>query len=397
MQPTVSSPALIESSSTGAVLVHTGFVLTGVITTLLGPMLPVFSTRWALNDAQAGYLFTAQFATSIVGVALSSVLIHRCGYRLTLLFGIGLMVLGAGLLAQASWAIGLAAVCINGAGYGLASPTSNLLISELNPTRRAAALNLLNFSWGVGAVGCPFVVAALQGSHRTSFFLYGLAGLLALEALCLAFSPVAGDLKSKSGDTPAASAGLWTNRLVPILGALFFIYVGTEVSIGGWVASYARRLDSSPGALWAMTPSFFWGALLLGRALAPVLLRQMREATLASASLGLAAAGVVVLLAAKGMTPVVLGAALAGFGLAPVFPVNIAMLSHWFGKMASRVGGLMFALASLGGATLPWLVGALSTRFGSLKAGLFVPLLGSTLMLALYLANRAKSNTSIAT
>src|SRR6266850_6387170 len=380
-------PVLVRARS-GTMLVHAAFVLTGVMTTLLGPMLPVFSARWVLSDSQAGYLFTAQFATSILGVAVSSVLVHRYGYRLTLVFGLGFMAVGAGALARASWTVGLVSVCVYGFGLGLTIPTANLLIAELHPDRRAAALNLLNFSWGIGAVCCPFVVAALQRSQRTSLLLFGITVCLALVAILMGCIRMPADTKGNSPKRPAFEKKIWTSRFVPVLGALFFIYVGTENSIGGWVASYARRIDTSSGTFWALTPSFFWGALLLGRALAPVILRHVRETTLACAGLVLASLGILVLLIANTMALVVVGASMAGFGLASVFPINIAMLSQWFGEMASRVGGVMFALSSLGGATVPWLVGALSSRFGSLRIGLIVPLLGSIAMLFLYLKNR---------
>jgi len=375
-------------TASGTLLVHAAFVLTGVMTTLLGPMLPVFSARWSLSDSQAGYLFTAQFAASILGVALSSGMVHRYGYRLTIVFGLGFMAVGAGVLAQASWIVGLVSVCVYGFGLGLTIPTANLLIAELHPDRRAAALNLLNFSWGIGAVGCPFVVAALQRSQRTSLLLFGMTVCLALAAIVLGCIRMPADTKGNSSKVAALDRKIWKNRFVPVLGALFFIYVGTESSIGGWVASYAHRIDAGSGTFWALTPSFFWGALLLGRALAPVFLRHVRETTLASAGLVLASLGVFVLLIANTMALVVAGASLAGLGLASVFPINIAMLSQWFGEMASRIGGVMFALSSLGGATVPWLVGILSSRFGSLRIGLMVPLLGSLTMLFLYLKNR---------
>ena len=375
-------------TASGTLLVHAAFVLTGVMTTLLGPMLPVFSARWSLSDSQAGYLFTAQFAASILGVALSSGMVHRYGYRLTIVFGLGFMAVGAGVLAQASWIVGLVSVCVYGFGLGLTIPTANLLIAELHPDRRAAALNLLNFPWGIGAVGCPFVVAALQRSQRTSLLLFGMAVCLALVAIVLGCIRLPADTKGNSSKEAALDRKIWKNRFVPVLGALFFIYVGTESSIGGWVASYAHRIDAGSGTFWALTPSFFWGALLLGRALAPVFLRHVRETTLASAGLVLASLGVFVLLIANTMALVVAGASLAGLGLASVFPINIAMLSQWFGEMASRIGGVMFALSSLGGATVPWLVGILSSRFGSLRIGLMVPLLGSLTMLFLYLKNR---------
>ncbi|PYX00161.1 MAG: hypothetical protein DMG86_13015 [Acidobacteria bacterium] len=254
--------------------------------------------------------------------------------------------------------------------------------------RRAAALNLLNFSWGIGAVGCPFVVAALQGSQRTSLLLFGMTVCLGFVAISLGCIRMPADTKGNSKKEVPLDKKIWTNRFVPILGALFFIYVGTESSIGGWVASYARRIDTGSGTFWALTPSFFWGALLLGRALAPALLRRVGETTLASAGLVLASLGVLVLLIANSLAVVVVAASVAGLGLASVFPINIAMLSQWFGEMASHVGPMMFALSSLGGATVPWLVGALSSRFGSLRVGLTVPLLGSVVMLFLYLKNR---------
>src|SRR5207253_9109895 len=99
MTSVIPSPVLVRAPS-GTLLVHAAFVLTGVMTTLLGPMLPVFSARWTLSDSQAGYLFTAQFASSILGVAISSVLVQRFGYRLTLVLGLGLVALSAGVLAE---------------------------------------------------------------------------------------------------------------------------------------------------------------------------------------------------------------------------------------------------------------------------------------------------------
>ena len=387
----ISTPVTTHAPRSGTTLIHVGFVLTGVMTTLLGPTLPILSVRWSLNDAQAGYLFTSQFASSIIGVAISSWLIQRRGYRLTLMLGMVLMGLGAGVLATASWKVGLTSVGVYGAGYGVASATSNLLISELNPTRRAAALNLLNFSWGIGAVGCPFLVAILQRANRMTVFWYGMALLLALEALCLALIRLP-TLRSETR-RPGTSR-IWKTRLFPILGALFFVYVGTETSLGGWIASYARRIDVGPGTFWVMTPSFFWGALLVGRATAPLLLRRTRETNLASAGLVLSCLGIALLLVAHTMSPIVIGAMLAGLGLSSVFPINISLISRWFGDEGVRFGGVMFALAGLGGATLPWLVGLFSVQTGNLKAGLVVPFLGSATMLVLYLANRAARSSA---
>jgi MFS transporter, FHS family, glucose/mannose:H+ symporter len=363
-------------------LLHAGFVLTGVVCTMLGPLLPVLSARWALNDAHAGYFFSAQFSGSMLGVIGSSLLMARRAHRVSLLLGLGLMALGAATLLGASWSLGLVSTLGWGIGLGLVIPTTNLLVSDLHPEKRAAALNLVNFSWGVGAASCPFFAAALLRTHHISSLLYGVAALLVLVAVALTRMPLPVPRFTLNTVSPLESR-IWRSRWVPILGALFFLYVGCEGGLSGWAATYAQRMAGT-GTAWVLMPSFFWFALLLGRAAAPLLLTSMPELKLAEAGVALSTLGIVVLLAARNLSLVAIGVSLAGLGLSSVFPIAIATLPRKFGAMAPRISGLMFALAGMGGATLPWLVGYISTRQGSLQYGLLVPLLASIVMLILY-------------
>jgi len=73
---------------------------------------------------------------------------------------------------------------------------------------------------------------------------------------------------------------------------------------------------------------------------------------------------------------VVAGVLLTGLELSSLYPIYISWLSQWYGVRARRVGGIMFALGALGGATLPWSVASLSTLSGSQRVGLYVPLVG---------------------
>ena len=381
-----ASPQAGASFLSVSVLLHVGFVLTGSVATLLGPLLPELSARWSLDDAQAGYLFTSQFLGSMAGVALSSALLPRQGFRFSLVLGFATMSGGVAALTLSSWATGLVCVFCYGIGLGLTIPASNLWVADAKSDRRAAALNILNMAWGIGAVAWPPVVALAQRSSSRLVLLLGLATALGLMSVCLAWGSFADCVgrSRQADDLFQPQARVWGSRFLPILGALFFLYVGTENALGGWVASYARRMGAIPGTTWVLTPSFFWGALLVGRGLAPALLRYVAETTLVPLGLLLAVFGVSFLLAATTLAGVVVGVSFAGLGLASVFPIAVALLSQSFGASASRVAGAMFALGGLGGATLPWLVGFSSTHLGSLKAGLVVPLLGSLAMIALH-------------
>jgi fucose permease len=86
----------------------------------------------------------------------------------------------------------------------------------------------------------------------------------------------------------------------------------------------------------------------------------------------------------RSLTGVLIGATLAGLGFSAVYPITISLLSRQFGAAATRIGSIMFVMAYLGGASLPWLVGYASTATGSLKAGLMVPLVAGAIILLLY-------------
>jgi fucose permease len=169
-----------------------------------------------------------------------------------------------------------------------------------------------------------------------------------------------------------------------MIGLLFFLYVGTESAVGGWLASYAKRIEIRGGTMWVATPSFFYGALLLGRALAPIVLRRLSDVKLARLGLATALVGVVGLVASGSLVAIVANACVIGLGFSAIYPITIALLSHRFGAQATRLGSVMFALAGFGGASVPWLVGLASTQMSSLKLGLIVPVGGCGIMLGLY-------------
>jgi fucose permease len=368
----------------GTIFAHIDFVITGVVMTFLGPMLPILSARWALNDTQSGNLFLAQYISSIGGMLCSGTFVRRLGYRLTLIIGATLMAVGTALLAGAGRYLGLAAICIYGAGFGVTTPACNLFVSDAMPEKRASALSLLNSSWGVGAMSCPLIIAAVQRVHQTTVFFYALAVCMAVLALTLCRFRFAADERGHAEPSRQSSAQPWNTTLAVFVGLAFFIYVGTETAVGGWVATYAQRLSPGSVSLWAMMPTFFYGTVLLGRISAPVFLREVRETQLAAGGAALAAAGIIVLLASHSMTMIIVGTSLSGLGLSAIYPIKVSLLPRWFGDRVTQLGGFMFAIGNLGGGAIPWLVGALSTRFSDLRAGFVVPLLGAASLVAFY-------------
>jgi fucose permease len=178
-----------------------------------------------------------------------------------------------------------------------------------------------------------------------------------------------------------------------ILGAMFFLYVAIEASIGGWIATLARRIAIDAPGRWVFAPSLFWAGLLLGRGLAPLLLSRTRERLVAIAGLVVSAVGMFVLVLATHWQSIAAAGFVAGLGLAAVYPITIALLSR-FGGAETRSAGPMFALGGLGGTIMPWMVGVVSTWSGSLQKALLVPLLATAILLSLHVIGNHGSQTT---
>src|SRR6266849_7062935 len=374
------------------VLLFAGFVLSGIATTIIGPMLPIFIRRWSLDDGQAGLFSTIQFLAALGGTLASSAIAAWRGYRPALVFGYAIMGAGLACLNSATHSVALSATAAFGLGYGLITPGTNLFVAELGGAKSASLLNQLNFAWGAGAMICsPFVAVALRRS-KISTLLVALAIFGGFLMLGLLFASFDGEGHRKTAQSGESTTGPRIGFAITVaLAVLFFVYVVVENGIGIWAAEYAKRLAHGITGMTTLAPMFFYAGLTFGRASAPLVLRLVSERKTVLGALSLAGAGTTLLIASRTLTSATVAVFLAGLGCASVYPIYIAWLSQWYGRRAKQIGGILFALASLGGSAGPWLVGFVSKISGSLPVGLLVPLFGIVTMICLVLLLRREA------
>ena len=384
MMPTETQlPQVRQDSAQNTIfaLLCGGFIVNGIVITFIAPILPIFMAKWGLDDSRAGLFSLVQFSASLVGVLASSALVSAKGFKPAIVLGLTMLGIGFALLNAPTFPLALLASGLYGLGYGFATPGTNLWVAESYGDRRASALNVANLAWGVGAISSsPLALLTVRKAQVTPL-LYVVAVIcvaLAAALLRMPFGkpPHHEDASDSSRNTK--TAGL---RLAVALGILFYVYVGTENAVSYWAPTHAQRAAAWSNNTWTLAPMFFFAGLLGGRGAAAAVLLRLREVTVAVSGILLAAGGQILFLA--GHSPVTLfgGAFFAGLGLASLYPIYIAWLSKWFGERARKVGGVMFALAAAGSATMPSLVGLLSHMSGSLRIGLMVPVAGCAVML----------------
>ncbi len=382
-QPSLREPHLA--------LLHACMLLSGFGTVFLGPVLPALASNARSSDSGSGLFFTAQFLGAFVGGVTTSRRLWLSLGRGTAAATLGFLLLAwtTRLHAPALW--DTAALLPLGFGVGQMLTSANLLASRRFRGERGSALSLINFSWSLGAVLAPFVLGTLL---RT----VALSPLLLCSALCfaVAFMGVVWNGTRSRMETPIpveAQAAVASLPLPSFLffGSLLLLYGGVETSLSGWITTFGTRYGSGAPRAGALGATALWIGITAGRALAPFLLRKLRERTLLLSSLAAATLLTATLSFAQGDAAIVLLAACLGLSLAPWFPMVLSgMLGE--GAAAGQVGTII-AVSGIGAATLPLLLGTISRATGSLRIALLVPLCGLVLLFLLSAFRRGQHST----
>jgi len=357
-----------------------GFVICGIVTVLPGPMLPLLAAKWGLPDVQSGAFFTAEFVASTI----ASVLAPK-RMRWSLPRGYALMTIGVLLLVVAGGSTGVTlghslafgSFVLIGFGIGLSVTSTNLLVGAAPKEQRARRLSIANLWWGIGAVACPWMVAAAEKAQDFRLLLVIVAWASVAMFVALIW------LREDRGRMVRPLSLRADANVLIFFAIMLFLYVGVENTVGGWIATYVFRYNAVTLADASILVSVFWLALLVGRWIGSLALKSISERVVLLPSVAIALISVATLLTPHGRAAVIAAVVAAGLGFGPVFPVGV---SRMLARVAdTRNTGWVFATTASGGAVLPWLTGLFSTKAGSLRFGFTVPAaaVGLILLLAL--------------
>jgi fucose permease len=357
---------------------HAALALAGLGTALLGPILPLLAHQWHMLDSESGLLMAAKFCGAFLGGVTVSKKLERA-----LLVGFGAAAIGFGGFAIApGWQLGAVGLAIGGFGIGRIITATNILAGRRFTEHRGSSLALLNFSFSAGAMLSALGAAWLLPRFALPGVLECFAAAFALVGLWLWV-----ETRGQGEAVPVEAIRLtpaFDLRIFAFFAGLLFLYGGLETCLSGWLTTFALRYgEQTPGsfALSEYTTLLLWAGLTAGRIGSSGLMLRVGEKTMQRAGLAISALCIAALTMAHGGWTIASIAVLLGLSLSPFFPATFALLIA-AGPTASQAG-MVVAASGLGAASLPWLMGVVSTRTGSLVTALGLPLGASLLLLAM--------------
>ena len=331
------------------------FLHMGLLLAAYGPSFAALQARHGVGVAEVGTSVSAHFVGGFVGVLGAGLLIARLGYRRSMVLSALLLAAGAAAVGlSGSWSLVLVGAALNGLGYGVSVVLYNFLFARAFAPAGAAAVNLVNGAYGVGAIAMPALIGWVTGAAiarnpaaiaQVPPLTFGVIAALALVVAAMAaWVPWLPPVRSgAAGRAAAVAAGPRLAGGVVLFAALMFLYVAIEVATAAWAPTHlAEALGLARSAL---AVSVFWGALTAGRFLAAAFASRLRPADLILGGMALTLVGVGL---AHLPAIALVGYALVGLGLAPVFPTTVVWIDRHFGERADRVAPWILAAGNLG-------------------------------------------------
>jgi FHS family Na+ dependent glucose MFS transporter 1 len=371
---------------------YLAFITLGLISASLGPTLPGLTEQTRSNFSQISYLFTARSFGYLVGSFSVGRLYDRFVGNRVMAAALAVIGLCMFMVPRMAWLPALILlVFIIGFSQSSVDVGGNTLILWVHGAAVGPFMNGLHFFWGVGAFLAPIIVAwAISQSGGIALAYVGLALLVIPPIVWLLRVPSPDrPLQRAAADTPNAGAPA---GLVMTFMAFVFLYVGAEVSFGGWIYTYALTLGLADAETAAYLTSAFWGALTFGRLLSIPLAARFRPAALLGGGLLGALMAFSALLIWRNSSVVVwAGTIAAGLSMAGIFPVTIT-LANTLMTMTGRITGWFFVGSSAGGMIVPWLIGQ---RFETVGAQVTMMVIFADMALAgvVYLILLARART----
>ena len=241
------------------------FIFLGYNSMVPGPLASSIAKTLQVDLSALSYATGALYFGRVISVQLAPRLLLPRPYKKTFfflwLFAVGALLLSAFSPAYPIFVFGW--LCVGMLVGSMIFYANYFIVASYDQQERTAKLNLLNFSFAIGAVGGPYLVGDLleRGFPWQVPYLVGVLLLIP----CLIGLKVDPELLKPKEELPKNQAEFEWSPSLKFLALAFICYTIGEAGFFFWIVPY-MQIDVGFSAQWAaMALSIFWVFMGLGR------------------------------------------------------------------------------------------------------------------------------------
>ena len=363
-------------------IIYLGFISLGLPDGALGIGWPLMRLDFGVPIHYAGFILFITLPLS----ALSSLMSAHLGEK----YGVGKLAFASALLTSSSllgistvtsyWGLILFSIGL-GIGQGAVDALLNAYVAKHYNARH---MSWLHGCWAVGAtIGPALMTRVISTSGAWSMGYLSLGSAQFVIALILLFSLgfwLHDDHETRN--KPKTRSAFDMRMLFGM--ALFFLYVGAELSIGLWSNSYLIEKMGLAASVSGYLVALYYASIMMGRFLSGFVAVRLGNRGLIRLGLMIVSGGLIMMFVAEDVMFLRLGMILMGLGLAPLYPAMMHETPRRFKEdLATRLIGYQVGIAYGGGMII---TAGLGFLFNLFDLSIFYPLVLVVVVLMIVLS-----------
>ncbi|CED82408.1 urease accessory protein [Phaffia rhodozyma] len=343
----------------------------------IGPLIPRLQEHYGISYVIMSLTFVCNFLGFVVAALVNVWLTTKLGFGKVIVLG-ALFSIAAYVIQSTGPPFPLFCISytLSGFGMGLQNAQASTFIAHL--PRMMLKVSFFHAAYGTGALVSPLVSTQFSTIEHWNYYYLASLGLSIINFSLLisvfrlrSEESLLGLHHETSGE--GAEEGI-INREVTLhdvlkikmvhMYALFtLIYVGIEVTIGGWITTYIKTIRGGGDSSGYVSTGFFLG-LTLGRVVFIPLNRKIGERLVVFIYIFLAIALEFVIWFVPSLVGGAVSVAFVGLFLGPFYPIMIQSVSNSLPRnyLVGSVGWIS-SFGQAGSACFPFMTGALASRF----------------------------------
>jgi len=363
------------------ILTLLNFFILSLVSNIPGVLIPFWEEDFALSKQLVSLLgFSFFFAYGLTSLP-QSIFLGYISNRKALLFALFLIIGGSILFAlKPIFILGIISLFLIGIGITALQIKANLLVKKIDTdvSKYSKNLTMSQVAFGFGGLGGGFLISYLINNLglKWNYVYFVFAGLSILIIFLMFFTNIPEvqkeNLKDKNKFSLKEYLNLFKEQAIWMFSLGIFVYVGIEVGIANWLATFLIDKFAILKTDATKVVSLYWACQSLGRFTSGFFLSKLSTGKILSVYALLCFLSLICAVLSKNLAFSIIGFGFTGFFTSVMFPsIFSSAVNHFGEKKESTVAGVL-CTAILGGAIIQFIIAFGSELIGSLGKSMII-------------------------
>jgi Major Facilitator Superfamily. len=346
----------------------------GIYASIFQSTVSNIAKSYHVSSVYMGSFITLYFIGCLVGAVILGELADRMEKKRVIILSILIMVSGIFIiyliknLLATNIGVFVVGVGINGIDCVVIGA-----LSDVNKGKEVKYMNMAHALYCLGTIIGPLLVMAFVRFDNWRVMYFPVAILFLILMVYIASLNYSNDIGSHKNEKESIiSLELIKKPSCILLSFSMFLYVGVETGTTYWMGTYINSVFRNEKTGMALL-SLFWGGMMVGRYMAGRFHRMEDKVLFWGLVLSIVFSSA--LQFSNHIIFVSICITMTGVCLAPVFCAIVTKATRRYPEVSGSATGVVVTLGSLGGVSIPFLMGVISQKLSVKGAFFFIPLI----------------------